>query len=79
MLSSGRSLQGSGPPDSTMVVPMGDAWIKDAYAGMQLTTFSGLRLRTLVSLGQHLLATMTPPGPAALQQKNPSGQQVVVP
>jgi hypothetical protein len=46
---------------------------------MQLTTFAELRLHTLVSLGQQMLATMMPPGPAALQQKNPSGQQVSVP
>jgi hypothetical protein len=57
----------------------GGVWITDCYTGMQLTTFSEVRLHTLVSLGQQMLATMTPPGPAALQQKNPSGQQVSVP
>ena len=59
--------------------PSGGAWITDGYTGMRLTTFSELRLHTLVSLGQQMLATMTPPGPSALQQKNPSGQQVSVP
>jgi hypothetical protein len=53
--------------------------IEVAYKGIQLTTFSEMRVHRLVSLGQHMLATTTPPGSAALQQENPSGQQVSVP
>ncbi len=59
--------------------PSGGAWIQDAYTGTQLTRLSELRLQTLVSRGQQMLATMMPSGPSALQQKYPSGQQVSVP